>query len=330
MKTGHDVPNGQGGILVIKRPWPRDDPHDLGRPRPLSRSRYYPDELGGKLYLAGDGSVRDKETGYFTHHGPHRRRAQRVRAPTGHDGSRVGAGGEPELVAEAAVVGRPDDLTGEAMCAFVVLKRARPTGDEAQKIAKELRDWVGKEIGPIAKPKDIRFGDNLPKTRSRQDHAPPAALDREGRGDHAGHLDAREPGDPRAAEAGSVAGSAIPPRPGALRRGFRRTTGASPSFSASRSRFGYASRQSCSRVTQVEVAERAPGRDIRQRHGFYRGTTCARQARVTARQRLQLILRRDGDRSIRRFAGGSVPPPRRRRSPPQQLAHAVGQRFPVS
>ena len=62
--------------------------------------------------------------------------------------------------------GRPDDLTGEAICAFVVLKRARPTGEEAKQIAKELRDWVAKEIGPIAKPKDIRFGDNLPKTRS--------------------------------------------------------------------------------------------------------------------------------------------------------------------
>ena len=71
-----------------------------------------------------------------------------------------------ELVAEAAVVGRPDDTTGEAICAFVVLKRPRPTGEEAKRIAKELRDWVGKEIGPIAKPKDIRFGDNLPKTRS--------------------------------------------------------------------------------------------------------------------------------------------------------------------
>jgi acetyl-CoA synthetase len=71
-----------------------------------------------------------------------------------------------ELVAEAAVVGRPDDLTGEAICAFVVLKRARPTGEEAKAIAKELRDWVAKEIGPIAKPKEIRFGDNLPKTRS--------------------------------------------------------------------------------------------------------------------------------------------------------------------
>ena len=71
-----------------------------------------------------------------------------------------------DLVAEAAVVGRPDDVTGEAICAFVVLKRSRPTGDEAKAIAKELRDWVAKEIGPIAKPKDIRFGDNLPKTRS--------------------------------------------------------------------------------------------------------------------------------------------------------------------
>ena len=59
-----------------------------------------------------------------------------------------------------------DELTGEAVCAFVVLKGARPSGAEAQKIAKELRDWVGREIGAIAKPKDIRFGDNLPKTRS--------------------------------------------------------------------------------------------------------------------------------------------------------------------
>jgi acetyl-CoA synthetase len=70
------------------------------------------------------------------------------------------------LVAEAAVVGRPDATTGEAVCAFVVLKRARPEGEEAVKLANELRAWVAKEIGPIAKPKDIRFGENLPKTRS--------------------------------------------------------------------------------------------------------------------------------------------------------------------
>jgi acetyl-CoA synthetase len=70
------------------------------------------------------------------------------------------------MVAEAAVVGKPDETTGEAVCAFVVLKQARPTGEEAKKLAAELRNWVGKEIGPIAKPKEIRFGDNLPKTRS--------------------------------------------------------------------------------------------------------------------------------------------------------------------
>ena len=64
------------------------------------------------------------------------------------------------------MVGRPDELTGEAVCAFVVLKGPRPTGAEALRIAQELRNWVAKEIGPIAKPKEIRFGDNLPKTRS--------------------------------------------------------------------------------------------------------------------------------------------------------------------
>jgi len=70
------------------------------------------------------------------------------------------------LVAEAAVVGKPDETTGESICAFVVLKRTRPEGDEAHRLATELRNWVAKEIGPIAKPKEIRFADALPKTRS--------------------------------------------------------------------------------------------------------------------------------------------------------------------
>ena len=69
-------------------------------------------------------------------------------------------------VAEAAVVGRPDATTGEAISAFVVMKGARPEGEAAKAVATELRNWVAKEIGAIAKPKDIRFGDNLPKTRS--------------------------------------------------------------------------------------------------------------------------------------------------------------------
>jgi len=69
-------------------------------------------------------------------------------------------------VAEAAVVGRPHDTKGEAISAFVICKGDRPTDAEAESLTKELRDWVGKEIGPIAKPDDIRFADNLPKTRS--------------------------------------------------------------------------------------------------------------------------------------------------------------------
>jgi acetyl-CoA synthetase len=164
-ETGHDVPNGNGGILVIKRPWPSMVRTIWGDPERFKKT-YFPEELGGKLYLAGDGSVRDKETGYFTIMG----RIDDVLNVSGH---RLGTMeiesalvSNSKLVAEAAVVGRPDDMTGEAVVAFVVLKGARPTGEEAKAIARELRDWVGKEIGPIAKPKDIRFGDNLPKTRS--------------------------------------------------------------------------------------------------------------------------------------------------------------------
>src|SRR5439155_2102673 len=70
------------------------------------------------------------------------------------------------MVAEAAVVGKPHDIKGEAVVAFVVLKSQRPTGDEAVKMATTLKNWVAKEIGAIAKPDDIRFGENLPKTRS--------------------------------------------------------------------------------------------------------------------------------------------------------------------
>jgi acetyl-CoA synthetase len=69
-------------------------------------------------------------------------------------------------VAETAVVGRPHDIKGEAICAFVVLKGVRPTDEAAVKLARELREFVGKELGAIAKPDDIRFADNLPKTRS--------------------------------------------------------------------------------------------------------------------------------------------------------------------
>ena len=164
-ETGQDVPNGSGGILVIKRPWPSMI-RTIWRDPERFKSNYYPQELGGNFYLAGDGAVRSVDRGYFRITG----RIDDVLNVSGH---RLGTMeiesalvAKTDLVAEAAVVGRPDDMTGEAICAFVVLKRPCPTGDEAVAIAKILRDWVAKEIGAIAKPKDIRFGENLPKTRS--------------------------------------------------------------------------------------------------------------------------------------------------------------------
>ncbi|HEY1057671.1 MAG TPA: acetate--CoA ligase [Limnobacter sp.] len=164
-ETGGDLPNGQGGILVVKRPWPSMIRTIWGDPERFKKS-YFPEELGGKLYLAGDGAVRDKDNGNFTIMG----RIDDVLNVSGHrmgtmeiESSLVAN----ELVAEAAVVGRPDDLTGEAIVAFVVLKGDRPADDDTRaKLANELKGWVGKDIGPIAKPKEIRFGDNLPKTRS--------------------------------------------------------------------------------------------------------------------------------------------------------------------
>jgi len=163
-EAGHSVERGKGGILVIKRPWPAMIRTIWGDPDRYKKS-YYPEDFKGKYYLAGDGASRDEE-GYFRIIG----RIDDVLNVSGH---RLGTMeiesalvANTKLVAEAAVVGRPDEMTGEAVVAFVVLKGARPNGEDALRIAKELRDWVGKEIGPIAKPKDIRFGDNLPKTRS--------------------------------------------------------------------------------------------------------------------------------------------------------------------
>ena len=162
-EAGHDVEWGKGGFLVIKKPWPAMIRNIWGDPERFRKS-YFPEELGG-LYLAGDGSVRDQKTGYFTIMG----RIDDVLNVSGH---RLGtmeiesALVSNPLVAEAAVVGKPHDVKGESVVAFVVLKRARPSGDEAKQIVAELRNHVAKEIGPIAKPDEIRFGDNLPKTRS--------------------------------------------------------------------------------------------------------------------------------------------------------------------
>jgi acetyl-CoA synthetase len=161
-EAGEEVAQGTGGFLVMTRPWPGMIRTIWGDPERFKKS-YFPPELKG-AYLAGDGAQRDKD-GYFWIMG----RVDDVLNVSGH---RLGtmevesALVSHELVAEAAVVGRPDATTGEAVVAFVVLKRSLPQGEEAKAIALQLRNWVAKEIGPIAKPKDIRFGENLPKTRS--------------------------------------------------------------------------------------------------------------------------------------------------------------------
>jgi acetyl-CoA synthetase len=161
-ENGDDVENGKGGFLVIKRPWPSMIRTIWNDPERFIQS-YFPIELKG-YYLAGDGAQRDHD-GYFWIMG----RIDDVLNVSGH---RLGTMeiesalvSHPQ-VAEAAVVGKPHEVTGEAVVAFVVLKTAIPTNEEAKAIAQELRQWVAREIGPIAKPAEIRFGDNLPKTRS--------------------------------------------------------------------------------------------------------------------------------------------------------------------
>ena len=152
----------KGGYLVITKPWPSmirtiwgDDERYV--------DTYFP-KFDGKYYLAGDSARRD-EDGYFWIMG----RIDDVLNVSGH---RLGtmeiesALVAHDVVVEAAVVGRPHEVKGEAIVAFVICKGDRPVGEEAEKMVAELRSWVGEQIGAIAKPDDIRFAEGLPKTRS--------------------------------------------------------------------------------------------------------------------------------------------------------------------
>ena len=162
-EAGDEVHDQHGGFLVIKRPFPSQIRTIWGDPERYKKG-YFPEEMRG-YYLAGDSAHRD-EDGYFWIMG----RIDDVLKVSGH---RLGtmeiesALVANPLVAEAAVVGKPHDIKGEAIVAYVVLKGTRPDNTEkAKAAAEELRTWVGKTIGPIAKPDEIRFGENLPKTRS--------------------------------------------------------------------------------------------------------------------------------------------------------------------
>ncbi|MDR4652152.1 MAG: acetate--CoA ligase [Nitrosomonas sp.] len=163
-EAGHDVEKGKGGFLVIKKPFPSQI-RTLWRDPERFKKAYFPEDVGGgKYYLAGDSAHCD-EDGYFWIMG----RIDDVLNVSGH---RLGtmeiesALVANPLVAEAAVVGKPHEVKGEAVVAFVVLKGDYPEGEETNRITQQLRDWVAREIGPIAKPEEIRFGENLPKTRS--------------------------------------------------------------------------------------------------------------------------------------------------------------------
>lgn len=159
---GEPVAPNEGGYLVINKPWPSMIRTIWGDADRFVKT-YFPEEFGG-AYLAGD-SCRCDEDGYFWIMG----RIDDVINVSGH---RLGtmeieaALGAHPLVAEAAVVGRPHEIKGEAIVAFVVLKQARPEGSDAELLAEQLRYWVTEEISIIARPDEFRFGDNLPKTRS--------------------------------------------------------------------------------------------------------------------------------------------------------------------
>jgi acetyl-CoA synthetase len=157
-REGQSVPAGSGGFLVIKQPWPSMLRTIYGDPERYKQQ--YWSQIPG-MYFAGDGARIDQD-GYFWLMG----RVDDVLNVAGHRLSTMeieSALVANPMVAEAAVVGRPDEIKGQAVSAFVTLKAGQTASEE---LKNQLRQWVAKEIGPIAKPDDIRFTDSLPKTRS--------------------------------------------------------------------------------------------------------------------------------------------------------------------
>ena len=162
-EDGVPVPTpNMGGYLVIRKPWPAMLRSLWGDPERFYTT--YWEKFDGRYYLAGDSARRD-EDGYFWIMG-------RIDDVVNISGHRLGTMEvESSLVAhpsvvEAAVVSRPHDVKGESLFAFVIPRGERPDGEDADQLIAELRAWVTKEIGPIAKPDDIRFTNALPKTRS--------------------------------------------------------------------------------------------------------------------------------------------------------------------
>ena len=164
-EAGKVLSNNDHGYLVIRKPFPSQIRTIWGNPGRFLNAYYPTDIADGKYYVAGDSAKRDNN-GYFWILG----RIDDVLNVSGH---RLGtmeiesALVSHPMVAEAAVVGRPHEIKGEAIMAFVVCKGGKtPNGADAINLIQELCKWIDKEIGPIARPDEIRFADNLPKTRS--------------------------------------------------------------------------------------------------------------------------------------------------------------------
>ncbi len=155
---GKSVPPGGEGYLVVRNPWPSMFRTLWGDPERFKEA--YWSQIDG-LYFVGDAARRD-EDGYLWVLG----RVDDVMNVSGHRLSTAELESSlvrHESVAEAAVIGKPDELTGQAVVAFVTLKQGYEAGDE---LTATLREWVAEEIGKFARPKEIRFSDGLPKTRS--------------------------------------------------------------------------------------------------------------------------------------------------------------------
>jgi acetyl-CoA synthetase len=178
-ETGKDVPWGQGGILVIKKPWPSMIRTIYGDPDRFKKS-YYPDDFKGRYYLAGDGAIRDEKTGYFTITGRIDDVLNVSGPPDGHDGDRVGAG----LAHDAGRRGRGrrparrDDRRGDLR-----LRRAEARAPDRRR-GEGDREGAAR-LGRQADRPD-RQAEGHPLRRQpaedtlRQDHAAPAALGRPG------------------------------------------------------------------------------------------------------------------------------------------------------
>lgn len=164
-KNGKEVKNNKGGYLVIKKPFPMQLRNIWNNPNRYLEAYYPKNIMEGKYYVAGDYACKDKE-GYFWILG----RTDDIIKVSGHRLSTMeiesSLNSHPKI-AESAVVGKPDEIKGESICAFVVCKGATISNKEDSiNLTKELQEWVKQKIGPIAKPDEIRFTDNLPKTRS--------------------------------------------------------------------------------------------------------------------------------------------------------------------